>query len=142
MGFWIFMLIMNLLIPVTMLGFGRLFMYKAPGAINAVYGYRTTMSMKNQDTWDFAHKHAGALWLKWGKWLAVVSVVIMLLLIGRDADTIGTVGAVLCLVQCVPLIYVIVPTESALKRTFDSKGNRKKPKLQTVVKDQNGGNAV
>ena len=47
MGFWIFMLIMNLLIPVTMIGFGRLFMYKAPGAINVVYGYRTSISMKN-----------------------------------------------------------------------------------------------
>ena len=140
MGFWIFMLIMNLLIPVTMIGFGRLFMYKAPGAINVVYGYRTPMSMKNQDTWDFAHKFAGALWLKWGKWLTVITVVVMLLLIGKDEDFIGTVGGVLCMVQLVPLVYVIVPTESALKCTFDAKGNRRKPKA--AVENAGGGGAV
>ena len=50
MGFWIFMLIMNLLIPATMIGFGRYFMKKAPKEINAVFGYRTSMSMKNKDT--------------------------------------------------------------------------------------------
>lgn len=34
MGFWIFMLVMNLLIPATMAGFGRAFLKKAPGKIN------------------------------------------------------------------------------------------------------------
>lgn len=49
MGFWIFMLIMDLLIPFTMIGYGRSFSKKAPKEINAVYGYRTSMSMKNSD---------------------------------------------------------------------------------------------
>lgn len=46
MGFWIFMLVMNLLIPATMAGFGRAFLKKAPGKINYAFGYRTSMSMK------------------------------------------------------------------------------------------------
>lgn len=54
MGFWIFMLIMDLLIPFTMIGFGKMFLKKAPDQINYVFGYRTSMSMKNQDTWVFA----------------------------------------------------------------------------------------
>ena len=56
MGFWIFMLIMDLLLPFTMIGFGRYFTKKAPKEINSVFGYRTSMSMKNKDTWEFAHK--------------------------------------------------------------------------------------
>ena len=36
MGFWIFMLIMDLLLPFTMIGFGRYFMKKAPKEINSV----------------------------------------------------------------------------------------------------------
>lgn len=36
--------------PVTMVGFGRLFMAKAPKNINMLFGYRTAMSMKNRDT--------------------------------------------------------------------------------------------
>ena len=39
MGFWIFMLIMDLLLPFTMIGFGRYFMKKAPKEINSVFGY-------------------------------------------------------------------------------------------------------
>ena len=57
MKFWIFMLIMDLLLPFTMIGFGRYFMKKAPKEINSVFGYRTSMSMKNKDTWEFAHKY-------------------------------------------------------------------------------------
>ena len=57
MGFWIFMLIMDLLIPFTMIGFGKMFLKKAPDQINYVFGYRTSMSMKNQDTWVFAHHY-------------------------------------------------------------------------------------
>ena len=53
MEFWIFMLIMDLPLPFTMIGFGRYFMKKAPKEINSVFGYRTSMSMKNKDIPDF-----------------------------------------------------------------------------------------
>ena len=36
MGFWIFVLIMVLLIPSVMIGFGRYFMKKAPNEINEI----------------------------------------------------------------------------------------------------------
>ena len=62
MGFWIFMLIMDMLLPVTMIYFGKQFMKNAPKEINATFGYRTTMSMKNKDTWEFAHKYCGKIW--------------------------------------------------------------------------------
>ncbi|MBR3762548.1 MAG: SdpI family protein [Lachnospiraceae bacterium] len=126
MGCWIFMLIMNLLIPAAMLGFGWVFLHKPPKTINWGYGYRTERSTKSQEAWDFAHQYAGTLWFKWGKWLLMLTIVAMLLVIGRDKDVIGTVGSVLCIIQLVPLIYVIVPTERALKRNFDSKGRPKK----------------
>ncbi|MBQ8816177.1 MAG: SdpI family protein [Lachnospiraceae bacterium] len=125
MGFWIFMLIMNLLIPGVMLGFGWVFLHKPPKTINYGYGYRTAMSTKSQETWDFAHQYAGRLWFQWGKWLLLSSVVIMLFLLGKDKDTIGNVGAVLCMLQLVPMLAVIGPTESALKKHFDANGRRK-----------------
>lgn len=120
------MLLMNIMIPGLMLGFGWVFLHNPPKTINWGYGYRTAMSTKSQDTWDFAHQYAGKLWFKWGKWLLVISIVAMLPLIGKSEDVIGTIGGILCMVELVPLVYVIVPTERALKRTFDSKGNRRK----------------
>ena len=62
MGFWVFMLIMNLIIPFTMIGFGNYYVKQAPKEINYISGYRTKMSMKNEDTWKFAHNYCGKLW--------------------------------------------------------------------------------
>ena len=125
MGFWIYMLIMVLLIPATMLGFGKYFLNKSPKDINCVFGYRTTMSMKNKDTWEFAHRYCGKIWYRCGFVMLPLSVIIMLFVIGDNYDTVGTVGGIVCFIQLVPLIATIVPTERALKREFDRNGKRK-----------------
>ena len=125
MGFWIFMLIMDLLIPFTMIGFGKYFLKTAPKEINAVFGYRTTMSMKNKDTWLFAHKYCGKIWYKVGLIMLPISFVIMLFVIGRTKDMIGMVGGIVCFVQMIPLVGTIIPTERALKMNFDENGNKK-----------------
>lgn len=125
MGFWIFMLIMNLLIPFTMIGYGKHFMRNAPKEINAVFGYRTSMSMKNRDTWTFAHHYCGKIWYFGGLILFPISVIVMISVIGKAKDVIGTAGGTLCGVQMIPLIGAILLTEIALKRTFDKRGNRR-----------------
>ncbi len=124
MGMWVFMFVMNMLIPLVMIGFGKLFMKNAPGEINAFFGYRTSMSMKNKDTWEFAHKYCGKLWRRWGLALLLLSVSVMLFIIGKDEDTTGTVAAVLCTVQVIALIFSVYPTEKALRRNFDKDGKR------------------
>ena len=48
MGFWIFMLIMDLLLPFTMIGFGRYFMKKAPKEINSVFVELNLKSIRAQ----------------------------------------------------------------------------------------------
>ena len=54
MGFWIFMLIMDLLLPFTMIGFGRYFTKKGSKGNKFSIWISTLMSMKNKDTWEFA----------------------------------------------------------------------------------------
>ena len=125
MGIWFMMLGFNLLIPAIMLGAGKLFTKNTPKDINWIIGYRTTMSMKNEDTWAFAHKVAGAFWWKWG-WVAlVITVVGMLLLLGRSVELVSTAGCVLLFLQLVPVIAVIPHTEKALHNIFDKDGKRK-----------------
>lgn len=124
-GFWIFMFLMDLLIPATMIGFGWMFLHNPPKNINATFGYRTTMSMKNQDTWDFAHRYCGKLWYRMGLGLLPVTVLFSLLLFGREIAVVGVYGIVFAMLQCIPLAGVIIPTERALKRTFDQNGLRK-----------------
>ena len=124
MGFWFFMLGMNLLIPATMIGFGKYFMKSAPGSINIVFGYRTSMSMKNQDTWKFAHEYCGKLWFKWGKIALILTIIAMLFLWGKSVDTIRNWGGTICMIQLVLLIAAIGPTENALRKNFDKNGKR------------------
>jgi len=126
MGFWFFMLIMVMFIPLTMVIFGRLFMKKAPRTINYIYGYRTTMSMKNKDTWNFAHKHCGRIWYYWGLILFLASIVVMLFYIGNEIDTVGTIGGIVVGIQALILIVSIFPTSIALHKEFDKNGRRKK----------------
>lgn len=45
MAFWLFMLIMNLLIPFSMIGFGFYFQKHPPKEINELFGYRTPLSL-------------------------------------------------------------------------------------------------
>ena len=62
-----------MLIPLTMIGFGFYFFKRGPQTINGFFGYRTSRSMKNQDTWRFAHKHCGRIWMIWGTVLLAAS---------------------------------------------------------------------
>lgn len=124
-GFWIFMLITDLLIPCAMIGLGKLFWNKTPQNINYTFGYRTTMSMKNQDTWRFAHKYCGRLWFIGGLILLPISIIPLLCVLGREIERIAAVGTVVCFAQIVPLVGSIIPTEIALKRAFDKNGQRK-----------------
>ena len=125
MGFWIFMLAMNLLFPLIMIVMGRYFMKKSPKEINYIFGYRTNMSMKNKDTWDFAHKYFGKRWFCLGWLLIPISVIPMLFVIGKGEDIIGTVGMVVMVIDLILLIAPIFPTERALKKVFDKDGNKR-----------------
>lgn len=126
MGFWIFMLVMELMLPVMILAFGVWFQKNPPGQINPVFGYRTHMSMKNIDTWDFAHRYCGSLWIRIGRLTVPITILVMLPLIGKSDTIVGEFGAAWVTVQCVVLLVLpVIQTEKELRRNFDSNGCRK-----------------
>jgi uncharacterized membrane protein len=108
-----------------MMSFGIVFMKHVPKEINGIYGYRTTMSMKNQDTWNFAHQYCGELWKKIGFFMLIPSFILTLLTYQRGNEMQGIVSIVIVTVQVVLLIGSIVPVEKALKKNFDQNGHRK-----------------
>ena len=125
MGFWIFMTVVDLLTPAIMILFGAIFSRRAPKSINFVYGYRTERSMKNEETWVFAHKFLGKLWLITGAIMLALSFAIMIIFINSSETVVSLVGTVLCFVQIAGLVIPIFPVESALEKNFDKNGNRK-----------------
>lgn len=117
-GFWIFMLIMTLLVPLTMLLFGQRFTRKPPAQINSSFGYRTKRSMHSKAAWEFAHRHFGRVWRLCGAILTPACTLVMLLCLTKDVTTVSIYSCVLLGVQLVICMLTLIPTEIALKRKF------------------------
>ena len=125
MWFWWLMLICDLIIPIIMLVVGRMMWKHCPKQINRVIGYRTARSMKNMDTWKFAHEYCGQLWWRIGFIMLVPSVVIHIPFYCSDDNIIGIVTLILVAIQVIVLIASIFPTEAALKKRFNDDGTRR-----------------
>lgn len=117
---FIFLLIMNSLISMFMIFFGGLWKNHPPAGINWVYGYRSSMSMKNKETWDFAHKHNAKVWRWVGRIWLIISTIIMLLFKKNYEITFIWITRIGIGV----LILSMIPTEIALRKKFDKEGNR------------------
>ncbi len=120
--FWAYMLVMALLLPVSMIAFGRWFEKGGPRKINGTVGYRTRRSMLSQETWVYAHRFFGRLWWILGWVLLPISVVVMIFFWGKDVETIGWAGLGVMMVQMVFLLLPMILTERALRARFDDFG--------------------
>lgn len=125
MGLAIFLFVCNLMIPAIMMIFGYIFKDRGPKNINMICGYRTEMSMKNTDTWNFAHTYCAKVWRRIGIILLVSSVVISIINMSLQEDIMGIMQIVLITIQVIILIASIFPVEKALREQFDQNGNRK-----------------
>ena len=105
MCFWWFMLLCDLIIPIVMVIAGRMMWNHCPKHINSMLGYRTTRSMKNMDTWKFAHNYCGKLWWKIGWVMVIPSALIHIPLYHSDKNTIGFAGIILVTIQCFIMIF-------------------------------------
>ena len=113
-------LLLLLMVPIITLITGYLMYRHTPKSINGLVGYRTSRSMINQDTWNFANKYCALLWIKIGIVSSIVSFLIYILF-----DVNEIVSIVIVLIQTFLLLLSIIPVEKALKNTFDDDGNRR-----------------
>ncbi len=117
------LLFLLLLIPVVMAGSGWWLQRKAT-RINLICGYRTTMSTRNDDTWKFAQEHCGRLWFRVGLAMLTVSVPMMVVALAQELEAGMYIALGVLTVQMVALLVCCVPTELALRKTFDRTGKR------------------
>ena len=125
MALWFIMCAATSLIPFIMITIGLLFNKKTPEKINSFFGYRTELSMKNEETWKFAHTCFGNLMFRAGLIMLPVSIAVMLFSIGQQESTIYNFTTIITLVQTLVLIILIIPVEIKLRKIFDKNGNRK-----------------
>ena len=110
------------LLPLVMVICGMSYTKRGPKKITRLQGYRSKMSMKNRDTWDFAHKNLGDLWFKLGAPLLAVTSVVSLLVFRESTKQITTWCGVIFVIQLVIMMLPVFYTEKALKENFDENG--------------------
>ena len=122
MGFWIFMTIASMMTPLLMIVIGYWFVKHPPRTINDTYGYRTAMSRKNQQTWDFAHFCCGKIWWKSGWCMGILTLPVMLAVRGGGEDTVGGILGLWVFLQGAAMVLTIPVVERALRKKFDKNG--------------------
>lgn len=123
MRLWIFMFVMALAVPLLMILMGNFFRKGIPAEINKTFGYRTFRSMRNQNTWTFAHQYCGKLWWRVGWIMLPVSVALMLVFLLLRPGRLLILSLALLCVQGGVLLALFFPVELALKHTFDEWGD-------------------
>ncbi len=93
-----------------------------PKEINSLYGYRTTLSMQNQQNWDEGNRYSTALILKCGYVLVtagmVLTALLMLLPMSIEARTLTKVAMMLA-GAFATVIVLFRKTEKHLRNIFD-----------------------
>ena len=110
------------LLPLVMVLCGMSYVKRGPKRISRVQGYRSKMSMKNRETWDFAHKYLGDLWFKLGTPLMALTSVTSLIVFRQTDEKIMFWCCVILVIQVAIMLIPIHFTEKALKTNFDENG--------------------
>lgn len=100
------------------LAFSWWFYKKPPKNINSFYGYRTSRSMKNQQTWDEANRYSAKFSLRLNLYCLALPFIGYVLYPEHNI-------LVSLLAHALLLILIIVYTEAHLKARFDADGHPK-----------------
>ncbi|MCF0260570.1 MAG: SdpI family protein [Erysipelotrichaceae bacterium] len=122
---WAGLLFFILLVPFVMMVDGYWMKTNPPKEIHAAAGSRTSLSVKNEDTWMFANTRLGELWMIWGFILFVLTIAAMCFCLGKGLSVIELFAAVIILLQLIVMLIPIFVTEADLKKKFDENGSRR-----------------
>lgn len=122
--FWLLMAIIDLIIPLTMIGLGW-YLLKSTRGSKEVFGFKSDMWMKNIDTEKFAYNFCSKYYFLVGLIMLTLSIIVMTLVISKAMSTIALIGMIISVLQGFLLASVPLVTEIALRRTFDKDGHRR-----------------
>lgn len=129
----IFLTVIAMAAPLMMVAVGSIFSKAAPKSINPIFGYRTAMSMKNEDTWSFAHAYCGRMWFICGLVFSVLTAALLAFSFKKELNTYGALAAALCFLCVLGMVWAMMLTERALKEAFDENGERRTAESTAVI---------
>lgn len=115
---FLFTIAYTLLTPLIMILIGLIWRRHPPKTMNGVYGYRTNSSMKNQETWDYAHTACSKVWVILGSLVLLISLIFCVLYTEVSVTQMENLSIIVVIFQCISLVLSIVPVEIMIKRKF------------------------
>lgn len=97
--------------------FSIIFHFFPPKKINAIYGYRTNKTMKNDTVWQFANSFFSKEFMKY----SAISLVAALVLAYLSKELTWQPMAIMLL----SLAVSVIKTEQEINKNFDEEGNMK-----------------
>ena len=110
----------HLLIGPLLLVISLILFYFPPKKINLIYGHRTSLSMKNQDTWDEANKRSSYMMVLVSAMTCIFQLIGIVFKLNQEKTILY---ATIFLVA--GLIIGVLIVEKQLRSIFDKDGNRK-----------------
>ena len=107
------LLLENIVLGFLLLFFGIFFKVFPPKKINSLYGYRTSSSKKNMETWKEANRYSANFSIIIAVLSILIGAVSYFLFEEENSVTITVITTVVLLILIVPF------TESHLKKRFD-----------------------
>lgn len=113
--------VISFVLPLGIILYGYLYKNVASKKISYFFGYKTEKSQLSQETWEYANKRVGSLWMKLG---AIYTLVVIFMLIifptQREKPSI--------IVMAMAIIVSIIPfpiVQKELDEKFDNDGKEK-----------------
>lgn len=115
--------VLVMLVPLIMFFVGLYWRVKTPAFKTGKLVYRTEVTEKSAEVWEFAHTHCGKLWTRFGAILAVISVVLMVVFDGSYPKFIMWLLGGQMLILCITVFMI----DFLAKNLFDENGVRIDP---------------
>lgn len=119
------MICVDLMIPVIMVLAGYHLSVHTPDSGKGFFTYKSRRAKVNDDTWEFANQYFGRWMMVEGIILSAIAIVMAMAGLDLETDKIRLVTILVLVGEICALLAVIIPTESALKNTFDENGYRR-----------------
>ena len=115
MSFWLYTFLCDLIVPVVMILGGRVMKHHPSLKMNKWIGYRTSLSMENEEMWQYAQKYSGQLWWKIGWWMLIPTILLHFPFVSSTRQCIENVSLVIVCIHLIVLLLTVVLTQKALK---------------------------
>ena len=125
MNFWLYMTFMAIVVPLVIVLVGLYYAKCPPEKIYTDFGYKTPLTLKNEDIWAFAHQCCGKTWIKLGLIMMPLSIAIMVIprFISENAISIFSISHFV--VQCIAVYISLRRIKATILATFDEEGRRR-----------------